>query len=140
MSLLSDIAKKFGYYDDAEILLENAVKFSPDDGEIRMKYALILRLKQKFTKTMEQVNILCEKFPDNLSYQAQKASEIMQNGYHSEAIDLFEKIIKENPYNFSAMTSKGHAEKTLGKTDKAIESYKSAYKIKNDHGEAYFLI
>ena len=62
---------------------------------------------------MEQVNILCEKFPDNLSYQAQKASEIMQNGYHSEAIDLFEKIIKENPYNFSAMTSKGHAEKTL---------------------------
>ena len=138
MSLLSDIAKKFGYYDDAEILLENAVKFSPDDGEIRMKYALILRLKQKFTKTMEQVNILCEKFPDNLSYQAQKASEIMQNGYHSEAIDLFEKIIKENPHNFSAMTSKGHAEKTLGKTDKAIESYKSAYKIKNDHGEAYF--
>ena len=138
MSLLSDISKKFGYYDDAEILLENAVKFSPDDGEIRMKYALILRLKQKFTKTMEQVNILCEKFPDNLSYQAQKASEIMQNGYHSEAIDLFEKIIKENPYNFSAMTSKGHAEKTLGKTDKAIESYKSAYKIKNDHGEAYF--
>ncbi len=138
MSLLSDIAKKFGYYDDAEILLENAVKFSPDDGEIRMKYALVLRLKQKFTKTMEQVNILCEKFPDNLSYQAQKASEIMQNGYHSEAIDLFEKIIKENPYNFSAMTSKGHAEKTLGKTDKAIESYKSAYKIKNDHGEAYF--
>ena len=138
MSLLSDIAKKFGYYDDAEILLENAVKFSPDDGEIRMKYALILRLKQKFTETMEQVNILCEKFPDNLSYQAQKASEIMQNGYHSEAIDLFEKIIKENPYNFSAMTSKGHAEKTLGKTDKAIESYKSAYKIKNDHGEAYF--
>ena len=138
MSLSSDIAKKFGYFDDAEILLENAVKFSPDDGEIRMKYALILRLKQKFTKTMEQVNILCEKFPDNLSYQAQKASEIMQNGYHSEAIDLFEKIIKENPYNFSAMTSKGHAEKTLGKTDKAIESYKSAYKIKNDHGEAYF--
>jgi len=138
MSLLSDIAKKFGYYDDAEILLENAVKFSPDDGEIRMKYALILRLKQKFTKTMEQVNILCEKFPDNLSYQAQKASEIMQNGYHSEAIDLFEKIIKENPHNFSALTSKGHAEKTLGKTDKAIESYKSAYKIKNDHGEAYF--
>ena len=138
MTLLSDIAKKFGYYDDAEILLENAVKFSPDNGEIRMKYALILRLKQKFAKTMEQVNILCEKFPENLSYQAQKASEIMQNGNHSEAIDLFEEIIKKNPYNFSALTSKGHAEKTLGKTDAAINSYKSSYKIKNDHGEAYF--
>ncbi len=138
MTLLSDIAKKFGYFDDAELLLENAVNFSPNDGDVRMKYALILRVKQKFAKTMEQVNILCEQFPDNLSYQAQKASEIMQNGQHADAIDLFENIIKKNPYNFSALTSKGHAEKTLGMTEDAINSYKSSYMIKNDHGEAYF--
>ena len=37
---------------------------------------------------MEQVNILCDKYPDNLAYQAQKASEIMQNGQHEDAIDL----------------------------------------------------
>ena len=87
---------------------------------------------------MEQVNILCEQFPENLSYQAQKASEVMQNGDHGLAIELFESIIEKNKFNFSALTSKGHAEKTLGKTDDAIESYKSAYKIKQDHGEAYF--
>ena len=45
---------------------------------------MILRKKQKFAKTMEQVNILCEQFPENLSYQAQKASEVMQNGDHSQ--------------------------------------------------------
>ena len=28
--------------------------------------------------------------------------------------------------------------KHLGKTDEAIESYKAAYKIKPDHGEAFF--
>ena len=138
MSLLAEIANRLGYFDDAEILLENAVKFSPNDGELRMKYAMILRKKQKFAKTMEQVNILCDQFPENLSYQAQKASEIMQNGDHSQAIELFESIIEKNKFNFSALTSKGHAEKTLGKTDDAIESYKSAYKIKQDHGEAYF--
>ena len=71
-------------------MLENAVKFSPNDGELRMKYAMILRKKQKFAKTMEQVNILCEQFPENLSYQAQKASEVMQNGEHADAIDLFD--------------------------------------------------
>jgi len=138
MSLLAEIANRLGYFDDAEILLENAVKFSPNDGELRMKYAMILRKKQKFAKTMEQENILCDQFPENLSYQAQKASEIMQNGDHSQAIELFESIIEKNKFNFSALTSKGHAEKTLGKTDDAIESYKSAYKIKQDHGEAYF--
>ena len=138
MSLLSDIADRLGYFDDAEFLLESAVKLSPSDGELRMKYAMILRKKQKFAKTMEQVNILCEKFPENLSYQAQKASEIMQNGDHKGAIDLFDDILKKNPYNFSILTSKGHAQKTLGETDRAIKSYQTAYQVKQDHGEAFF--
>ena len=138
MSLLAQIADRLGYFDDAEFLLESAVKFNPNDGELRMKYAMILRKKQKFAKTMEQVNILCEKFPENLSYQAQKASEIMQNGDHNGAINLFDDILQNNPYNFSVLTSKGHAQKTLGKTDQAIKSYQSAYKVKQDHGEAFF--
>ena len=87
---------------------------------------------------MEQVNILCDKYPDNLNYQAQKASEIMQNGNHEEAITLLDNILSKNPYNFSTLTSKGHAQKTLGRTDQAIQSYQSAYQLKPDHGEAFF--
>ena len=138
MSLLAEIANRLGYFDDAEFLLEKAVEFKPDDGDLRMKYAAILRKKQKFAKTMEQVNILCDKHPDNLTYQAQKASEIMQNGDHEEAINLLDDILSKNPYNFSSFTSKGHAQKTLGRTDQAIKSYQSAYQIKPDHGEAFF--
>ncbi|MDB4120644.1 sulfotransferase [Gammaproteobacteria bacterium] len=138
MSLLSEIANRLGYFDDAEFLLEKAVEFEPKDGELRMKYAQILRKKQKFAKTMEQVNILCDQYPDNHTYQAQKASEIMQNGGHEEAIKLLDNILEKNPYNFSTFTSKGHAQKTLGQTDQAIHSYQSAYKIKPDHGEAFF--
>ena len=138
MSLLAEIANRLGYFDDAEFLLEKAVQFKPDDGDLRMKYASMLRKKQKFAKTMEQVNILCDKYPDNLTYQAQKASEIMQNGDHEEAITLLDDILSKNPYNFSTLTSKGHAQKTLGRTDQAIKSYQSAYQIKPDHGEAFF--
>ena len=138
MSLLSEIANRLGYFDDAELLLEKAVEFKPNDGDLRMKYAQILRKKQKFAKTLEQVNILCEQYPDNHIYQAQKASEIMQNGDHEGAIKLLDNILQKNPYNFSSFTSKGHAQKTLGQTDQAIKSYQSAYKIKSDHGEAFF--
>ena len=138
MSLLSEIANRLGYFDDAEFLLQKAVEFEPNDGDLRMKYATILRKKQKFAETMEQVNILCDQFPDNHAYQAHKASEIMQNGDHEKAIKLLDNIIEKNPYNFSTFTSKGHAQKTLGQTDQAIQSYQSAYKIKPDHGEAFF--
>jgi len=138
MSQLAEIANRLGYFDDAETLLKKAVEFKPNDGELRMKYAMVLRKKQKFAETMEQVNILCDQFPNNIAYQAQRGSELMQNGEHEKAVDLFNDLLQKNPFNFSSLTSRGHAQKTLGKTDEAIESYKGAYKIKPDHGEAFF--
>jgi Tfp pilus assembly protein PilF len=65
--------------------------------------------------------------PENITYQAQRANELMQNGQHDEAIKLFNNILKKNPHNYSSITSRGHAEKTIGKTDQAILSYKEAY-------------
>ena len=138
MSQLAEIANRLGYFDDAETLLKKAVEFKPNDGELRMKYAMVLRKKQKFAETMKQVNILCEQFPNNIAYQAQRGSELMQNGEHERAVDLFNSLLEKNPYNFSSLTSRGHAQKTLGKTNEAIESYKAAYGIKPDHGEAFF--
>ena len=138
MSLLAEIANRFGYFDDAEFLLQKAVEFKPKDGDLRLKYASILRKKQKFAQTTEQVDILCNQFPDNLNYRAQKASDVMQGGDHAKAITMFDDILKMNPYNFSTLTSKGHAQKTLGITDEAIKSYQTAYQIKPDHGEAFF--
>ena len=123
MSLLAEIANRFGYFDDAEFLLQKAVEFKPQDGDLRLKYASILRKKQKFAQTTEQVNILCDQFPNNLNYQAQKASDVMQGGDHAKAITMFDDILEKNPYNFSTLTSKGHAQKTLGSTDQAIKSY-----------------
>jgi tetratricopeptide (TPR) repeat protein len=138
MSQLAEIANRLGYFDDAETLLKKAVEFKPNDGELRMKYAMVLRKKQKFSETMKQVNILCEQYPDNINYLSQRGSELMQNGEHDKAVDLFNDLIKKNPYNYSSFTSRGHAQKTLGKTDDAIESYREAFKIKPDHGEAFF--
>ena len=138
MTLLSDIASRLGHLNDAEFLLESAVKLNPKDPEIRKKYLLILRKRQKFTKTMEQADILIEQFPHNLSFQAQKAIEVMQNGDHEESIRLLDKILKKAPLDPNTLTAKGHAEKTLGKTNDAIKSYQTAYNSKHDHGEAYF--
>ena len=138
MAQLSEIATRLGHFNDAETLLEKAVQFNPNDGDLRMKYVSILRKTQKFSKTMEQVDMLCALHPENITYQAQRANELMQNGQHDEAIKLFNNILKKNPHNYSSITSRGHAEKTIGKTDQAILSYKEAYKIKPDHGEAFF--
>jgi tetratricopeptide (TPR) repeat protein len=138
MSQLAEIASKLGHFGDAELLLEKATSFEPDNDDLRMKYLMVLRKTQKFAKTTEQVNILCKKSPNNFLYKSQQAVEYMQSGNNKEAINILNKITNEAPNNFGAYTSKGHAEKTLGKTNDAIKSYQNAYKIKADHGEAFF--
>ena len=138
MGILSDIASRLGHLDDAEYLLEKAVLFSPNEPEIRKKYLLILRKRQKFSKTMEQAEILCDQYPENLSFKAQKAIEIMQNGDHNKSIKLLDEILHKAPNDPNTLTAKGHAQKTLGRTTDAILSYQSAYKAKHDHGEAFF--
>jgi len=138
MSLLAEIASRLGHLNDSEFLLESAVKLNPEDSEIRKKYLLILRKRQKFSKTMEQADILVQQNPHNLSFQAQKAIEVMQNGDHEESIRLLENILEKAPLDPNTLTAKGHAEKTLGRTEDAIKSYQTAYNSKHDHGEAYF--
>ena len=138
MSILSEIASKLGYLEDAEFLLENAVNFEPNNSELRKKYLIILRKRQKFSKAMIQAEYLCKTFPKNLSFKAQMAIEIMQNGDYEKAIEIFDSILKKAPNDPNTLTSKGHALKTFGNNIDAIESYKLAHKVKPDHGEDYF--
>ena len=138
MSLLADIAGRLGYLGDAEFLLESAVAFSPEDNELRLNYMLLLRKKQDFEASIEQAKILCDRFPDNLSYRAQMAIEMMQNGDYEQAIEIFDSVLAIAPKDPNTLTSKAHALKTFGNNEAAIQNYRAAYESKPDHGEAYF--
>ena len=37
MSLLAEIANRLGYFDDAEFLLQKAVEFEPESGDLRLR-------------------------------------------------------------------------------------------------------
>ena len=138
MSLLAEIASRLGYLGDAEFLLESAVAFNPEDAELRLNYMLLLRKKQDFAASIEQAKILCERFPDNLTYKAQMAIEKMQNGHYEQAIDIFDNVLAIAPKDPNTLTSKAHALKTFGNNEAAIQNYKAAYVSKPDHGEAFF--
>lgn len=138
MSLLAEIASRLGYLGDAEFLLESAVTFNPEDAELRLSYMLLLRKKQDFAASIEQAKILCERFPDNLTYKAQMAIEKMQNGDYEQAIDIFDSVLAIAPKDPNTLTSKAHALKTFGNNEAAIQNYQAAYVSKPDHGEAYF--
>ena len=138
MSLLAEIASRLGYLGDAVFLLESAVAFNPEDAELRLSYMLLLRKKQDFGASIEQAKILCERFPDNLTYKAQMAIEKMQIGDYEQAIEIFDSVLAIAPKDPNTLTSKAHALKTSGNNEAAIQNYQAAYLSKPDHGEAFF--
>lgn len=138
MRLLADIGIRLGVLDDAEFLLESAVKIEPQNVLARIDYIKALRKRQKFVAALEQAKRLLGTSPDNPTYQSLYAVECMQTGDYDAAIATFNQILEKLPGDPITLTSKGHAHKTCGRYDAAVSSYREALASQPEYGEAYY--
>ena len=138
MRLLADIGSRLGVLEDAEFLLESAVEFAPDHTKARIDYIQVLRKRQNYEESLRQAKLLLDSDPSNPQFQSVFAVESMQSGDYDTALSTFESILKILPEDPVTLTSRGHALKTQGQTDDAIDSYRRAIKKYAAHGEAYY--
>jgi tetratricopeptide (TPR) repeat protein len=138
MLLLADIGGKLGVLDDAEFLLESAVLFAPEHAQARIDYIGVLRKRQRFEAALGEAAKLLATNPVSPQFQSIYAIVCMQTGDYEKALEFFGHILEVVPTDPGTLTSKGHALKTIGKADEAIESYRLAMAHHPEHGEAYF--
>ena len=138
MRLLADIARRFGVLDDAEFLLESAIKLDPENSRLRIDYIGVLRKRQQFEKALSQAKILLESQSDNLQFRSIFAIECMQSGDFERAVAEFNAILQLLPKDPTTLISKGHALKTLGDSSSAIACYQTALKVDPERGEAFY--
>ncbi|WP_300541792.1 tetratricopeptide repeat-containing sulfotransferase family protein [Maricaulis sp.] len=140
MRLLAEIGTRFGVLEDADFLLESAIEFEPDNTQLRLDYIQVLRKRQKFEAALEQARHLYESDPANPIFQSHFAIESMQTGEYERALELFDTILAHLPEDPATLTSRGHALKTMGRHDEAVASYRKAFAVKPDHGDAYYAL
>ncbi|WBY17469.1 sulfotransferase [Erythrobacteraceae bacterium WH01K] len=140
MRLLAQIGIKLGILDDAEFLLESAVSFEPDNVQLRLDYMDVLRRRQKFARAREEAEALYARDPDSPLFQSHLAVESMQTGDYERAFSLFDRVLEKLPSDPATLTSRGHALKTTGRTDEAVDSYRAAFAAKPDHGDAWYAL
>jgi len=138
MRLLADIGMRLGVLDDAEFLLDSALKFEPQNVRVRIDYIQALRKRQKFQAALEQAKLLLDRSPRNPQFQSLFAIESMQTGDYETALSTFDEILESLPGDAVTLTSKGHAYKTCGRYDEAVDAYRSAIDSLPSHGEAYY--
>ena len=137
MRLLAEIAIKLNIFDEAEFILESAVLFDPSNTELKTDYVGILRKRQKLVEARDLALELYRDDERNLHMKSQYAVTSMQVGDYGTALELFEQLLTEMPGEPVTLTSKGHALKTVGQTDAAIECYREACREGIIHGEAW---
>lgn len=140
MRLLADIGTRLGILEDAEILLENAVAFEPDEIQLRLDYIQVLRKRQKFAAALAEAEALHQRDPDNPLFQSHLAIERMQTGDYDGALTLFDAILDKVPDDPATLTSRGHALKTWGQQDAAIASYRAACSARPQQGDAWYAL
>jgi tetratricopeptide (TPR) repeat protein len=138
MRSLASIGTRLGALDDAEFLLESAIEFAPDNTRARIDYIQVLRKRQNYAEALRQAQLLLEKDPKNPQFQSVFAVESMQSGDFDTALSVFDSILEILPEDPVTLTSRGHALKTQGQADAAVDSYRRAINKYPAHGEAYY--
>ncbi len=138
MRLLANIAEKIHVLDDAEFLLESCLEYEPDNHWARFDYINVLHRRQKFAKAHQQACLLAESIPNEPSVLIALANQKAAIGEFEQAISMYESLEKREPDNALIPLLKGHALKTLGEQDKAIQSYLKAITLNPQFGDAYW--
>jgi tetratricopeptide (TPR) repeat protein len=138
MRLLADIGMRLGVLDDAEFLLDSAVKLDPENVPARIDLIQVLRKRQKFERALEESQHLLESSPENPQFLSLYAIESMQTGDYDTALHVFDQVLEKLPGDPGTLTSRGHALKTRGDYEAAVEAYRAALASEPGHGEAYY--
>lgn len=138
MRLLAQLGSKFQILDDAEFLLESCVEFHPQFLHARLDYVEVLHRRQKFDKALEQAQALLDIDPTNVGFVISLANAQQASGNYAAAVAGYQSALTENVDNHSVHLALGHALKTSGEVEPAIDAYRSAYQAKPDFGDAFW--
>ncbi|MEM1380737.1 MAG: sulfotransferase [Pseudomonadota bacterium] len=140
MRLLADIGVRLSVLDDAEFLLDTALKLAPDDPGIQLDYINVLRKRHKYAEAHEQAKLLSDREPENPVFLSHLAIESMHLGLYDDALQLFDKVLEKAPSDPATLTSKGHALKTAGRQNEAVACYADAIATNPSHADAFYAL
>ena len=136
--MLAEVAARLGLHEEAEHLLARCLQLAPSFHAARQNYALILHRANKPAAALVELEQLLRLDPANASYRNLKAVVLCRIGDYTPAIELYAQILKEYPQQARIWLSYGHALKTAGAQDQAIDAYRRCAALEPSFGEAWW--
>jgi len=138
MRLLARIEHQRDVLDEAELLLEAALKLAPNYLAARLDYARVLMDRQKYLRAREEIDALLRLEPDNQHYLSLNAAACVGLGKHEPAIAVYRHLLTASPSSADLHVSLGHVLQTAGRQKEATESYQMAVAARPSFGDAWW--
>ncbi len=138
LRLLARIQHRHDELDDAELLLEAALKLAPGYLAARLDYVHVLIDRQKYLRAREELDNLLRLEPGNKYYLSLNAAVCVGLGKHELAIALYHQLLAASPGSADLHVSLGHALQAVGRQKEATEAYQVAASARPSFGDAWW--
>jgi tetratricopeptide (TPR) repeat protein len=138
LRLLGRIERQRDVLDDAELLLETALKLAPNYLAARVDYIRVLIDRQKYLRARDETGALLNREPGNWDYLSLYAAACVGLGEHEPAIGVYRQLLAASPESADLHVSLGHSLKTVGRPKEATESYRMAAASRPSFGDAWW--
>jgi len=136
--MLAEVAARLSLHEDAENLLARCLELAPSFHAARQNYALILHRANKPAEALAQIDHLLGFDPANASYRNLKAVVLCRIGEYPAAIEIYAQILEKYARHPKIWLSYGHALKTAGQQDRAVDAYRRCVQLEPGFGEAWW--
>jgi tetratricopeptide (TPR) repeat protein len=136
--MLAELAARLDRSEDATHLLERCLELAPGFAEARLNYAVVLHRSNHPAAALEQLDLLLRDDAANPGCLNLKAAVLCRVGEYESAIGIYAALTRAYPQQAQLWLSYGHALKTAGHGERAIEAYRRAIAANADFGDAYW--
>jgi tetratricopeptide (TPR) repeat protein len=136
--MFAELAVRLDRADDARLLLERCLELAPGFHEARHHYAIALNRLGRAHDALIEIEQLLRHDAANPAYRNLKAVTLCHTGDYGTAIEIYDGLLRQYPQQAPLWLSCGHALKTQGHQDRAIEAYLRCLELDPDFGDAYW--
>jgi tetratricopeptide (TPR) repeat protein len=138
MRLLARIERQRDALDDAERLLEAALKAAPNYHAARLEYISVLIDRQKYPQAHVEINTLRKLEPENRECISLSAAAHAGLGDHEASIALYRQLLAASPGSAELHVLLGHSLQAVGRQSEATDCYHASAAARSAFGDAYW--
>lgn len=136
--MFAELAARLDRNEDALHLLERCLELAPGFVEARRNYALVLHRSNLPERALVELEHLLAIDAGDDAARNLKAVVLCRVGDYPTAIRLYEELVQAHPEQPKLWESFGHALKTDGQLERAIEAYRRSLSLQPSFGEVWW--